>query len=43
MKKPKDSYVHSPALCQQCASKQCVFHIGDIKVPCANLKTGGSK
>lgn len=37
-KKPKQSSVHSPFLCDTCKCEACVFHIGDIKIPCANLK-----
>ena len=37
-KKPKQSSVHSPFICDTCKCEACVFHIGDIKIPCANLK-----
>lgn len=42
-KLPKPSVVYSPFLCDTCSTKECVFHIGDIKIPCANLKRGDNK
>ena len=42
-KKPKPSSVHSEFLCDTCGSDACMIRIGDIKIPCANLKRCNSK